>query len=86
MAKKPQHSKVEPTVEAVTPKRRPAAEPRKSAKLVQSRKKTKPAPPQSKSDLVLSLLKQSSGASLDDLMRATKWQAHSVRGFLSGAN
>jgi len=40
---------------------------------------------QSKSDRVLSMLKQSSGSTLDELMKATKWQAHSVRGFLSGA-
>ena len=38
----------------------------------------------SKSNLVLMLLKRSVGASLDDLMNATNWQPHSVRGFLSG--
>lgn len=39
----------------------------------------------SKTATVLELLKRSGGATLKDLMDATKWQAHSVRGFLSGA-
>ena len=39
----------------------------------------------SKSDQLLALLKRSGGATLDDLMKATHWQPHSVRGFLSGA-
>jgi Protein of unknown function (DUF3489) len=34
---------------------------------------------------VVALLKRSSGATLQHLMRATGWQAHSVRGFISGA-
>ena len=33
---------------------------------------------------VLALLKASDGASLMELMQATSWQRHSVRGFLSG--
>lgn len=33
---------------------------------------------------VLALLKTSEGASLLELMQATSWQRHSVRGFLSG--
>jgi Protein of unknown function (DUF3489) len=32
----------------------------------------------------ISLLKQSSGVTLPDLMKATGWQAHSIRGFISG--
>ena len=38
----------------------------------------------SKAAAVLDLLKRSDGASLPELMKATGWQAHSVRGFLSG--
>ena len=33
---------------------------------------------------VLVLLKRSGGATLQHLMRETGWQAHSVRGFISG--
>src|SRR5258708_2416961 len=33
---------------------------------------------------VVALLKRSSGATLQHLMRTTGWQAHSVRGFISG--
>lgn len=38
----------------------------------------------SKTGTVLQLLRRSGGATLKDLMDATEWQAHSVRGFLSG--
>jgi Protein of unknown function (DUF3489) len=33
---------------------------------------------------IIALLEQPAGCSLQSLMRATGWQAHSVRGFLSG--
>ena len=34
---------------------------------------------------ILQLLRRPQGASLAELTKATKWQAHSVRGFLSGS-
>ncbi len=37
-----------------------------------------------KKDTMLALLRRKKGVSLDELTGATGWQAHSVRGFLSG--
>ena len=42
------------------------------------------APAGTKTDAVLKKLKGAKGVTLEALMEATGWQAHSVRGFLSG--
>lgn len=37
-----------------------------------------------KSHQIVSLLSRSNGASIAELVKATSWQAHSVRGFMAG--
>lgn len=39
---------------------------------------------ETKTDKVIKLLRRKSGATITDLQKATSWQPHSVRGFLSG--
>ena len=50
------------------------------------KKKTGPAArTDSKLAAVVAMLREPKGKSIDDLMKATGWQAHSVRGAISGA-
>jgi hypothetical protein len=44
----------------------------------------KTRPTETKADVVLKKLRLAKGATLHQLIEATGWQAHSVRGFLSG--
>jgi len=57
----------------------------KASKLRKANGKRTPAKSQSKKAVIVQLLKRPAGVSLEKLMIATGWQAHSVRGFLSAA-
>jgi hypothetical protein len=69
----------------------PAPEPVRKPRPEAGRKTTAPkttATPEgtaTKKDQVLALLRSANGATLNEIMAATGWQKHSVRGFLSGA-
>ncbi len=41
--------------------------------------------PASKQDIVIALLRRQQDASIIEMVQATGWQPHSVRGFMSGA-
>ena len=64
------------------------ASPKKPAKDTAKKapKAKAPAVPRefSKKEIILDLMRRKDGATLAELMQATSWQAHSVRGFISG--
>ena len=62
-----------------------AKKPSLKSKTSDAKKGRKPdARPKTKKQTCIDMLKRPKGASLAELQKATGWQAHSVRGFLSG--
>lgn len=61
-----------------------AAEPKRRTKKPAGTASASLPPKGRKADALVALLSRSRGATLDDMMAATGWQAHSVRGFISG--
>ena len=53
------------------------------ARTKKTSKRAKPQPA-TKTEKIIQLLKRSSGTTIAELQKTTGWQAHSVRGFLSG--
>jgi hypothetical protein len=78
------------TTQTATPKKTKAT--KKSAKATKTAKAKKVAKPAkakgarsgSKAEKVLELMKRKEGATLAEIAKATEWQNHSIRGFVSG--
>jgi hypothetical protein len=83
MAKSPAARKAAPKPSAAL-KKGSRKTPKPPASPAPGRRAAAASPRPSKTAACLALLRQGEGASLEELMSATGWQAHSIRGFLSG--
>jgi uncharacterized protein DUF3489 len=69
--------------QAAASKTRSARKPRSAKKGAQARRQAGNARPGSKTAKILDLLKRPGGATLQELLKVTSWQPHSIHGFLS---
>jgi hypothetical protein len=85
--KKSKNANPTPTTKARVAKRGAKAaplEPEPARKAAGVQKPTTAPRGASKTDKILDLLKRPDGVTLQELVKSTGWQPHSVRGFLSG--
>ena len=88
-----------PPVEKITPSKNANAKAQSAAKATAASKRQKAVAPAAaapmpvdqpragrttKQERMLTLLSRPEGASIEEMMQATNWQQHSVRGFLAG--
>lgn len=79
----------ETTTKTETPKAKASKKPVKAKKVTTPKKSTKATKANgmrsgSKAERVLDLMKRKEGATLAEIAKATDWQNHSIRGFVSG--
>ena len=74
-------SKRKPTSDERKTKARNSVRRTTTRKVVQSQPNARP---ESKKAHIIAMLRTPSGATIEAMARAAKWQAHSVRGFLAG--
>jgi len=77
--------KKEPKAKGKPAKAAKPAKAGKPAKAAKGAREAKPARDGSKKAQVLEMMRRKGGATLAEIMKATDWQAHTVRGFVSAA-
>ncbi len=77
--------KQSPSTKARPKQRRRRAEPKPSSSKAKGRTSPPAVRPGTKQALLIDLLKRRKGATIEEIVEATGWQPHSVRGAISGA-
>ncbi len=78
-------SKQSPSTKPQQKKRRRRADPKPSGSKPKGRTSPPAVRPGTKQALLIDLLKRKKGATIEEIVEATGWQPHSVRGAISGA-